>query len=142
MQLEVRHGTCSTYRFIQSKDVPRISISNRLVTLSLHDGPPVTPLNNPHRVINKPMHRTVILRTTSFADETGILNLVDLAGSERLKKSASEGQRKTEALHINSSLTVLGKVSTSQYCISPACVSVQLDIAPIVLGTKLVVFRQ
>lgn len=46
-------------------------------------------------------------RSTS---RSGILNLVDLAGSERLKKSASEGQRKTEAVHINSSLTALGKV--------------------------------
>lgn len=41
---------------------------------------------------------------------TGMLNLVDLAGSERLKKSESVGIRLKEALHINTSLTALGKV--------------------------------
>lgn len=41
---------------------------------------------------------------------TGMLNLVDLAGSERLKKSESAGVRLKEALHINTSLTALGKV--------------------------------
>ena len=41
---------------------------------------------------------------------TGKLHLVDLAGSERLKKSESRGTRMQEALHINKSLTALGKV--------------------------------
>ena len=40
----------------------------------------------------------------------GKLHLVDLAGSERLKKSESSGIRLKEALHINKSLTALGKV--------------------------------
>jgi kinesin family protein C2/C3 len=38
------------------------------------------------------------------------LHLVDLAGSERLKKSKAEGSRKVEAVGINESLMVLGKV--------------------------------
>ena len=38
------------------------------------------------------------------------LHLVDLAGSERLKKSKAEGSRRAEAVGINESLMVLGKV--------------------------------
>ncbi len=41
------------------------------------------------------------------------LHLVDLAGSERIKKSKVTGQRMKEAVGINSSLLVLGKVISS-----------------------------
>ena len=45
--------------------------------------------------------------------KVGTLNLVDLAGSERIKKSEANGQRLKEALHINSSLSAIGKVVMS-----------------------------
>ena len=44
---------------------------------------------------------------------TGMLNMIDLAGSERLARSQSTGQRLTEAMAINSSLSALGKVVMS-----------------------------
>ncbi|CAK0819408.1 unnamed protein product [Prorocentrum cordatum] len=44
----------------------------------------------------------------------GRLSLVDLAGSERLKKSEAEGQRLTEAQHINRSLSALADVISAK----------------------------
>ena len=56
-----------------------------------------------------------VLQRDKLTDITvnGMLNLVDLAGSERLKKSESVGVRLKEALHINTSLSALGKVIMS-----------------------------
>lgn len=63
-------------------------------------------------------HTIMILKVKSKSLETndetvGLLNVIDLAGSERIKKSESEGQRLTEALFINQSLSALGKVVMS-----------------------------
>ena len=57
---------------------------------------------------------TVVQRDRATGEAvSGKLNLVDLAGSERIKKSESTGIRMKEALHINTSLTALGKVVMS-----------------------------
>lgn len=50
------------------------------------------------------------------------LFLLDLAGSERVKKSKVEGGRLREAVNINSSLLVLGKVTSPHFVYPPhAC---------------------
>ena len=60
-------------------------------------------------------HTVFVLQITqSFAKRQSTvrsqLHLVDLAGSERVKKSKVDGTRLREAVGINSSLLVLGKV--------------------------------
>jgi kinesin family protein 5 len=63
-------------------------------------------------------HSAVILQVTQKRPDsdsivTSNLTLVDLAGSERIKKSKVSGLKKAEAIGINSSLLVLGKVITA-----------------------------
>ena len=49
-------------------------------------------------------------QTRGDAMVSATLHMVDLAGSERIKKSKAEGARRREAVGINESLMVLGKV--------------------------------
>ena len=61
-------------------------------------------------------HTIMILSVTQSNDNAVIntqMQLVDLAGSERVKKSKAEGGRLVEAVGINSSLLVLGRVITA-----------------------------
>jgi len=61
-------------------------------------------------------HTALVLLVSQVQGEKLIksqLQLVDLAGSERIKKSLATGQRQREAIGINSSLLVLGKVISS-----------------------------
>jgi len=58
---------------------------------------------------------TVHIKIKSRVDSSGVvrrckLNLVDLAGSERLKKTATEGEQRSESMYINRSLTFLEQV--------------------------------
>jgi len=51
-----------------------------------------------------------VRQTRGDAMVSATLHMVDLAGSERIKKSKAEGVRRREAVGINESLMVLGKV--------------------------------
>ena len=58
---------------------------------------------------------TVHIKYRSRVDSAGVvtkckLNLVDLAGSERLKKTATDGELRSESMYINRSLTYLEQV--------------------------------
>merc|ERR1719487_3178218 len=63
-------------------------------------------------------HTVFVLNLTQINNTLGAtakstLHLVDLAGCEQLKQSKATGQRQREAIGINSSLLVLGKVITA-----------------------------
>merc|ERR1711880_32677 len=63
-------------------------------------------------------HSVLVIHATQTCSKRGLLvksrmHLVDLAGSERVKKSRVEGKNLKEAVGINKSLLVLGKVITA-----------------------------
>lgn len=74
-----------------------------------------TVASNTMNIVSSRSHLIFTIKVTSVNLETretlnGKILLCDLGGSERLKKTEATGDRKTEAIEINKSLTALGDV--------------------------------
>jgi hypothetical protein len=102
------------------QDLTMVPISNLQEAMTMIDvGVGVRATHETSMNANSSRSHTVfsitIIQRDLETDESiqGCLNLVDLAGSERLKKTESTGVRLKEALHINTSLSALGKVIMS-----------------------------